>query len=32
MVDDIRIAALSAKMGELSVSDDLQIALVKNGR
>jgi hypothetical protein len=29
MVDDIRIAALSAKMGVLSISDDLQIALVK---
>jgi hypothetical protein len=29
MVDDIRIAALSAKMGVLSISDDLQIALSK---
>jgi hypothetical protein len=29
MVDDIQIAALSAKMGVLSISDDLQIALVK---
>jgi hypothetical protein len=29
MVDDIRIAALSAKMGVLSISDDLQIDLVK---
>jgi hypothetical protein len=29
MVDDIRIAALSAKMGVPSISDDLQIAFVK---
>ena len=29
MVDDIRIAALSAKMGVLSISDDLQIAFVQ---
>lgn len=29
MVDDIRIAAPSAKMGVLSISDDLQIALSK---
>ena len=29
MVDDIRIAALSAKMGVLSISDDLQIAFVE---
>jgi len=29
MVDDIRTAALSTKMGVLSISDDLQIAFIK---